>query len=70
MAIDERGESQPLTEDQARRSEIELMRGRLWHLTQRANLTTRERIGTCLALEVLDLRAGELRIRTTEEAPA
>lgn len=54
-----------LTETQARRSETELMRGRLWHLTQRPSLTARERIGACLALEILDARAAELDERRT-----
>jgi len=57
------GASLSLTEDAARRSEIELMRGRLWHLTQRPVLSARERIGACLALEILDKRAAELDVR-------
>ena len=52
--------STQLSERDARASEIELMRGRLGHLVKRSGLSARERIGACLALEVLDARAAEL----------
>ena len=62
MSINDGG-SRPLTENEARSSEIELMRGRLSHLACQGYLTARERIGVCLAQEILDARYGELRAR-------
>lgn len=49
-----------LNETQARRSEIELMRGRVRRLTMDGTMSTQQRIGACLALAVLDERAQEL----------
>lgn len=55
-----------LTEAQARRSEIELMRGRLFALTCVHSLNADQRIGACEALKILDHRAKELDDRRSE----
>jgi hypothetical protein len=54
-----------LTEDQARRSETELMVGRLARLARLGGLSADQRIGVCLAQKVLEDRRAELRARRT-----
>ena len=55
-----------LTESQYRRSETDLMRGRVNALARQSGLTADQRIGVCLALKELDARMAELAQR--EEA--
>lgn len=50
-----------LTEDQARVSEIDLMRGRVNSLARQHGLNADQRIGVCLALKELDTRLAEQR---------
>lgn len=55
--------SEQLNEKQARRSEIELMIGRLGGLSLGNGLTSDQRIGTLMALKVLESRRTELELR-------
>lgn len=55
-----------LTEDQARWSETELMRGQVNRLAQKGDLNADQRIGVCLALKVLDDRMAEHERRRKE----
>lgn len=59
----ERDVTSGLTEHQSRRSEIELMIGRLSGLARADGLSADQRIGVCLAQKVLEERRQELNAR-------
>ncbi len=59
----ERDGANGLTEHQSRRSEIELMIGRLSGLARSSGLSADQRIGVCLAQKVLEGRRQELGAR-------
>ena len=52
-----------LSESAARRSETNLVRGRLSGLSQEGHLNPDQRIGVCMALKILDARCEELELR-------